>query len=794
MKPQLPIVVLLFFKFIQIRCIVCPTGWTYFDDRCWFKSAHNLTWSDASAECHDRYGAALATVKSERDSAFIGRLKTAVESGLRFFDQADPHFMECFSKIPNSALLGSSVMSPSNVKTAEQCVEECANSADRYDQACVSALWYRESKECVLNDKTRNDTDAVFIQDPEVSANIDYYEKICDVYTEDESATETPNETSGREIGSGIPRRKGEMTGVRTCFNKFKHSSLVGFVDRIHDNVTERECLSKCWRCSDCLGKEGEQCKSVTYYPEVKQCILAAASRRNNPEFFDNAEPAAVFFDRRRECLFEMCEDQEIDLVFAIDGSACMNHWGFNRSLELIDAIVTSIHETTEFWRVTVVQVGTEGPAVVEINRISFDTLDDFRRSLATIGWRRSPGHRLGDSLVDVADLAMRYAMSGETDFVWMLTLTNGFSDDKLEDFELLKRQNKFTSFALGVGSELEFVNLQKIATSAEHLIHAQELKKVVNDVSSKLCQRVTPALPPAATPTPTLGSDSETESSEGNETPKLRNSDNEFVSARDAIKPGKWVIHDETFMAEAASHGIASGIKTKIVPSTIAFMSMDGSRSSVPSKFDKKKKDFDNSRRKDLFISVLDEEEDDDEPSETAWIGLRRGELGELEWSDGSSMDEYEANLAKHLDVGLDIGDCVQWDSVKGWLLADCTSRMQFVCNFKPTQTLNEKLSHDFDHVLPFATNHLTSFETDFLDTLEIPNVNQNSPSAEVETDESSSNEEPEPFDGITNTLENMSPIFKENKKDSSHLIGRTPANIDFNDLKLDEVFAPLG
>ena len=174
----------------------------------------------------------------------------------------------------------------------------------------------------------------------------------------------------------------------------------------------------------------------------MKQCVMTKESRRTQVDYFDQSEPLAMFFERRKDCLFEMCEDQEIDIVFAIDGSSKMNWYGFEKSLKLIDAIVTAIHETTEFWRLTVVQVGTEGPAVIEIERKSFDTMEEFRNALAGITCRKSPGNRLGDSLVEVADYAMRIADKEETDFVWMLTLTPGFSDDSLDDFELLKKKN----------------------------------------------------------------------------------------------------------------------------------------------------------------------------------------------------------------------------------------------------------------------------------------------------------------------------------------------------------------
>ena len=76
-----------------------------------YYSSHESSWFDGDQECRQRYGASLATIQSEREARFIGKLKKADESVLKFFDQSDPHFMDCFTKTEGAAILGASVVS-----------------------------------------------------------------------------------------------------------------------------------------------------------------------------------------------------------------------------------------------------------------------------------------------------------------------------------------------------------------------------------------------------------------------------------------------------------------------------------------------------------------------------------------------------------------------------------------------------------------------------------------------------------------------------------------------------------
>lgn len=103
----------------------------------------------------------------------------------------------CFTKLENAVLLGAAVvgswlwlckfcglplllqMSPSNTLTPEQCLEQCLKAAARYAFNCRSALWYRESHECVLNNKTRTDEGAIFVAEGDLVGGIDFYDGKC---------------------------------------------------------------------------------------------------------------------------------------------------------------------------------------------------------------------------------------------------------------------------------------------------------------------------------------------------------------------------------------------------------------------------------------------------------------------------------------------------------------------------------------------------------------------------------------------------------------------------------------
>uniref|UniRef100_A0A914P5M2 C-type lectin domain-containing protein n=1 Tax=Panagrolaimus davidi TaxID=227884 RepID=A0A914P5M2_9BILA len=117
----------------------------------------------------------------------------------------------------------------------------------------------------------------------------------------------------------------------------------------------------------------------------------------------------------------------------------------------------------------------------------------------------------------------------------------------------------------------------------------------------------------------------------------------------------------------------------------------------------------------------------------------MKRGDLGKMEWSDGSRLEEFEQNLAKHLDIEIDRGDCIQQNIDMTWSQEDCNKRLQFVCSLKPLMTINEKISKDFEK-LSFnsqkssLSNELTDFNT--IENVNVPENTENNSSENVKTD----------------------------------------------------------
>uniref|UniRef100_A0A914C8S9 C-type lectin domain-containing protein n=1 Tax=Acrobeloides nanus TaxID=290746 RepID=A0A914C8S9_9BILA len=374
-------------------------------------------------------------------------------------------------------------MSPANVYTPSQCLNECINAKTRFQFDCRSVMWFRESSECILNSKSKDEVDSIVSN--ELSFGVDFYDNECIFDTVLPNTNGVATHRAELQISNIIP-------GVRSCFTKYRHSSLVGYLDKILDNVTERECLSECWRCGEntqCFSQIDEMCKSVTYYGTSKQCIMTSKTKRVNPGFFDATENLSDFFERRRDCTYENCEDLEIGLIFVLDGSdSSLAPDSFNRSLILVDKTITEIHETTEFWRLLIIQLGSIEPSVVEIPVSTFNTLDDMRNSLYSISWRNFSDGRQGESLLEVVQIVDQIKSNYDLDYSWVFFITNGLNFDKIDEFVQIKNRKEFTSFAIGVGDELNFPILEQLATSNDHLIHAQSPEMVAKQVSAKLC------------------------------------------------------------------------------------------------------------------------------------------------------------------------------------------------------------------------------------------------------------------------------------------------------------------
>uniref|UniRef100_A0A915EX63 C-type lectin domain-containing protein n=1 Tax=Ditylenchus dipsaci TaxID=166011 RepID=A0A915EX63_9BILA len=625
-----------------VESLVCPYQWSFFKGNCWFVSLDAANWSEADWQCSNRYGASLATVQSLTDDRLIAHLvlKDEVDKAEEhnhlfnkfFFDALGSRLEDCFKKEENVVLLNSSLMSPANISSASNCMEECLRSQPNYGFFCKSILWVADSLECVLNEQAyeSNSTFPNLPKTDTASHKIVYYSNKCTELMEHhylKDAVKKPKDD----------KRRKEIAGVRSCFTKHRHSSLVGFADQVVVNITERECLDHCFRCTTCLTGSDQSCKSATYYPAQSQCILAAASKKANLEFFDQSEVLADFFERRRDCQPGSCEDQEIGLIFAIDGSNKMGRLGFEESMKLIYNILEGVQEITEFWWMCVIQLGTEGPAVIEIPLKEYFSLEEARKALKTLTWRgATTKSRLGESLVDSLEVVRQVLESSQLNSVWMLVLTNGWIDEDSDDIQVFvqaRKQENFNVISISPISpeEPNYPILQQIASSTDHLIHWQRDKhQLLDQLNHLLCTHSKP---------------------------------------------------------------IFSSLKEDMIL-----------QANAKSLFHSPKQ-----HASDIVQSKMHEQLDQaykiPKNGSIYWLGLRRNDLGQMEWKDGSVKQEFDQQILDILEAGKDEGDCIGWSS-RHWAQRDCGKRHKFVCRITPRMNINQKLESMFDGQLSNKSN----------------------------------------------------------------------------------------
>ncbi|KAK0411328.1 hypothetical protein QR680_005602 [Steinernema hermaphroditum] len=460
--------------FLLTEALVCPEKWTFFDGKCWFYSTRSERWPEARDECRLRYGSDLAVISGERDDNFVNYLAFRADRLLQFDEGKAPSESECFERTPGFVLLGSAVVSPGDVRSATECAEHCLHSTPRFAFVCKSAIWFEKTKECVLNDAAAAESPELFVKNSDSGKSVEYFENKCF----DAIPVEEGPSVVGREEIRMLP-------GVRNCFDKFKHSSLVGFADTVVENVTEKECLSKCWRCEKCL--LGKRCKSVVYYRGARECILLSRNRRGNSEAMNPLERGADFFERRRECLPENCADMEVDVVFVLDGSQSVGADRFNRSVAWVSEIVEAINEATEFWNAAVVQVGDSPVLDYDVPMDSFESLAVFRRNLSTVGWKRMPKSALGFAARRI--VADWRNIRPNVDLTWVVFLTDGVTSDLVTtEYELMKNNRNLSIYAIGNSEFVDESTLRALATSERHVVANGTLDDVLKLFSRDIC------------------------------------------------------------------------------------------------------------------------------------------------------------------------------------------------------------------------------------------------------------------------------------------------------------------
>ncbi|VDD95998.1 unnamed protein product [Enterobius vermicularis] len=268
--------------------------------------------------------------------------------------------------------------SPGKTATPEKCLEACTKSKKSFDFICKSAMWYRDSKECVLNNGNSKENGEFLFSTKESGDKVDYYENICldsQKKDEEESSGEEPDvNEKAKEIGEK----------EQECFRTYQNRSLVGFADEVKNDLNHRQCLYACYSCNDCL--DGDPCNSVTYYRERQECILTSETKRDHNDLFvldsetDYSENSCNDAAKIPECA-------EISLTFVIDGSDSTSTEQFENVKRNIAKIVRTMQKHTDTLILSIVQVANK--FFMELEGFAFEDESYFEETLAEISQRR---------------------------------------------------------------------------------------------------------------------------------------------------------------------------------------------------------------------------------------------------------------------------------------------------------------------------------------------------------------------------------------------------------------------
>uniref|UniRef100_A0AC35TL23 C-type lectin domain-containing protein n=1 Tax=Rhabditophanes sp. KR3021 TaxID=114890 RepID=A0AC35TL23_9BILA len=424
-------VAFIWFHLFYVDGVICPAPWTYFDDSCWLISKNVLSYNDAKNECRDRYGGFLTKVENEKQDSILTYLlekNSQVKDVKKHRDETSRPLKDCFKKVKGknaeiafSNQPGAAVIF-TDIKDLKSCLLECEHLRSDFNFNCLSVLWYKETHDCLLNSEKGSGSARATFSIQGIPFNISYYEYQCEEQAEllmkDDPQLDRSNAIKGI-ISNEIP-------GVRTCFGKHKHSMLKGFADKIIHSFNERECLSECWKCTDCLPGKG-MCKAVNFYKDAGECVMAGVSIKTNADKFNTDETLSDFFDRRRECALENCEEKEILVSFVLDGSESIGADAFNKSIKFVDDTITTIHEISEFWTVIIFQFGTTN--YIELNSAQFDNLNQFRTFLAGIGWRRERDSNIVVSIEDAMNVITKQVNKRQYDEVITFIVSDGIGN-----------------------------------------------------------------------------------------------------------------------------------------------------------------------------------------------------------------------------------------------------------------------------------------------------------------------------------------------------------------------------
>ncbi|MCP9265097.1 hypothetical protein DINM_020298 [Dirofilaria immitis] len=210
----------------------------------------------------------------------------------------------CFEVIDGFMLKGTAGGLEQGV-TLEECQCYCANSRSnkRYSFQCVSATYYHNEHDCVLNLQTRNNFSKQFKQNFLQQYNVSYLEMICSI-EESKQQLVNPNlidgcrQTIEISISTTKPRKVFQPINTDSCFIELPNHVLHGTAFAAETDVSVEAC--KCY-CINAENRYGTECRSIEYYFDSMTCLLNNISRTTNPKNFNHSTAFTLmhsYFDK----------------------------------------------------------------------------------------------------------------------------------------------------------------------------------------------------------------------------------------------------------------------------------------------------------------------------------------------------------------------------------------------------------------------------------------------------------------------------------------------------------------
>ena len=194
------------------------------------------------------------------------------------------------------------------------------------------------------------------------------------------------------------------------------------------------------------------------------------------------------------------CETTEIgglDLVFVIDDSGSIGEGHFNRTKESVENIVSSLRIGPDDTRVAVLLFSHRSLLLFDLDR--HDNSDDLIEEIRSIEYIAGTSTNTEDALEllrnNILSQTLGLRPSNQSRHV-AIVITDGQSEDEtatLMQAELLHNETDFQVFAIGVGDNIDEVELMNIASDTSYVLllddfGADELQRFEEEVTVQTC------------------------------------------------------------------------------------------------------------------------------------------------------------------------------------------------------------------------------------------------------------------------------------------------------------------